>query len=132
MLKLLNLDTVVFRQCQQNYWIIHIPFISSLPCSNKCSEFNLISLFIFLSKHKTFYEQNFLIYTFSNKDLITLHRELNWNVCIVLHKKLHKMKSLLNFMVIMKYQTTMFNNSLFISLSQFVAIPWNVFQVSFY
>ena len=32
----------------------------------------------------------------------------------------------------MQYRTIMFNDSLFISLSQFVAIPWNFLSVSFY
>ena len=39
-------------------------------------EFNSISLFIFLSKHKAFCKQNFLEH-FSNKDLKNLHRQLN-------------------------------------------------------
>ena len=38
------------------------------------------------------------------------------------------MKSLHNFMVIMKYRTIMLDGSLFISLSQFVAIPKKLFK----
>ena len=41
------------------------------------------------------------------------------------------MKSLHNFMVIMKYQTPILNGSLFISLSQFATIPLKAFWVSF-
>ena len=40
-----------------------------------CSKFNLISFFIFISKYKALYEQNFIEH-FSNKDLKTLHRQL--------------------------------------------------------
>ena len=47
-LKLLNSHTIVFRQYQKKYCIIHIAFISSIASSNKYSEFNFILLFILL------------------------------------------------------------------------------------
>ena len=54
------------------YFLICIYF----KCSKlKHSKFNLISFFIFISKHKALHEQNFLEH-FSNKDLKTLHRQL--------------------------------------------------------
>ena len=58
MLKLLNLHTVEFRYYQEKYYILHIAFISNVA-------FN--SLFIFLSKHKALYKQNFLEYAFQIK-----------------------------------------------------------------
>ena len=47
-----------------------------LKSENKCSEFDLILFFILLSKRKALYKQNFLE-LFSNKDLKTLHQQLN-------------------------------------------------------
>ena len=61
----------------------------------KCSEFNLVSLFTFLSKHKALCKQNFLEH-FSNKDLKTLHRRRliinwnNWNIFIIHFEQLHE------------------------------------------
>ena len=57
-----NVKIIEFRQN-----IFHIPVCISVKCSNstKCSELNLISLFILLSKQKSLYKQNFLEY-FSN------------------------------------------------------------------
>ena len=65
MLKLLNSHTDVFRQYQKKYCILHFAFIASVASSNKCSEFNLISLFILLSKRKALY--NFLEFAFQIK-----------------------------------------------------------------
>ena len=67
-LKLLNSHTVVVKQHQKKYYILHIAFISSVASSHgsdKYSEFNFISLFTFLSKQKALYEQYFFEYTFS-------------------------------------------------------------------
>ena len=67
MLELLNMCTVVFRQHQKKYLIFQFVYcILSVGRYNKCSKFNLIVLFIFLSKHKTLYKENFLE-NFSNK-----------------------------------------------------------------
>ena len=50
MLKLLSSHIAVFKQYQKKYCILHIAFISSVASSNKCSEFNFISLFHFSLK----------------------------------------------------------------------------------
>ena len=59
---LLYLDSI-----RKKYCILHIVFISSVASSNKYSKVNLISFFIFLSKHKALYKQNLLEYTFHKK-----------------------------------------------------------------
>ena len=61
MLKLLNSHTVLFRQYLKKYCLLHIVFISIVASSNKCSEFDLISPFIFLSKHKALYKQKIML-----------------------------------------------------------------------
>ena len=66
-LKPLNLHTSAFKYYQKKCCILHIAFTSSVASSNKCSEFHFISLFIFLSKHKALYKQNFLENTFPVK-----------------------------------------------------------------
>ena len=53
------LDTNPVFQCledkslvyQKKYCILHVPFLSSVTSSSKCSDFNFILLFIFLLKH---------------------------------------------------------------------------------
>ena len=59
-LKLLISYTVELRQHQKKYYPLRIEFVSTVASSKKCSEFQFISLFIFLSKHKAFYKHNFL------------------------------------------------------------------------
>ena len=47
--------------------ILHSPYCIYFKCSKFkqiYSEFNFMLLFIFLSKHKALYKQNFLVYTF--------------------------------------------------------------------
>ena len=150
MLKLLNLGTVAFRQYQKN--IFRFPNCiycsSSLASLSKCSEFNLILLSLLLLKHKTLYKHNFLEY-FSKKDLKSLHRLLNdWlrllNIFIIHFEQLgessgslktintlESFKSLWSCYILwshyiiswLLWRTIMFNDGLFISLSQFVAMP---------
>ena len=132
MLKLLNLHTAVFRQYQKEYCILHIAFISVVASSNKCSEFDFISLFIFLSK------QNFLECTFqimiwklsigSFIEIIEMYILFTFNNCaraqlaqLALRNHLNLYEVIRNFMFIMN-STIRLNESLFISLSQFLAI----------
>ena len=78
MLVLVNLRIAVFKEYHTK--IFHSPIciycISSVARQNKCSKFNVNSVFVFLSKHKTLCKLNFLEH-FSNKDLKTLLRQLN-------------------------------------------------------
>ena len=63
----------------------------------KCGKFRMYQtnfdnsfLFIFLSKDKALYKQNFLECTFQKKDLKTLHREFyydSWKFCIIHFKE---------------------------------------------
>ena len=63
----------------EKHCILQISFILTVASWNKCSEFNFISLVIFLLKHKALYKQNFLewvfIYKFEYWD--------DWNVCVI-------------------------------------------------
>ena len=52
--------TQPFRAVTQIPFKLHIETVSSVSSSSKCSQFNFISLFIFLSKHKSLDKQNFL------------------------------------------------------------------------
>ena len=54
----MNSHTSVFRQYQKNigFSILHLS-TSSVASSNKCVKLKLISLFIFLSKHKALYKR---------------------------------------------------------------------------
>lgn len=72
MLKVLNLNTVGFRQYSKKYCNLHIAFILG---SSRCSELNWVSLLT-----------EFSWVHFLNKDLKTLYWQLywsNWNVCII-------------------------------------------------
>lgn len=72
MLKVLNLNTVGFRQYSKKYCNLHIAFILG---SGRCSELNWVSLLT-----------EFSWLHFLNKDLKTLYWQLywsNWNVCII-------------------------------------------------
>ena len=64
----------------EKHCILQISFILTVASWNKCSEFNFISLVIFLLKHKALYKWNFLecvfIYKFEYWD--------DWNVCIII------------------------------------------------
>ena len=107
-------------------------------------------LFHFSFKTQGSLQTEFFLKKLSNKDLKALHWQLyweKWHVCILGLEQLREssgslktintsksfewpiwtfMKSLHNFMVILKFWTIMFNESLFITLSQFVAIPYRV------
>ena len=114
-----------------------------MASSNKCLEFNFVSLFTFSFKiflsYEVLYKQNFLEYAFQIKilklsigsfiEIIETYVQL---VLITINFEFIQvfMKSLHNFMVIMKYGTIMLNDSLFMSSSQFVTIPWKA-QLSF-
>lgn len=72
MLKVLNLNTVGFRQYSKKYCNLHIAFILG---SSRCSQLNWVSLLT-----------EFSWVHFLNKDLKNLYWQLywsNWNVCII-------------------------------------------------
>ena len=129
MLKLLNLHTVVFRQYKKK--ILRFPYCTYFKWASKFKKMfriNFISLSIFISKHKAFYKQNFLEYTFQRKisklSIGSFIEIIEMYVLSVLNNRAraqlawkqltHRNQSIYNFMVIMKYRTI--NGSLFISL----------------
>ena len=73
--------------------ILHLPYCLYFKCGNfrmYQTNFDNSFLFIFLSKDKALYKQNFLECTFQKKDVKTLHREFyydSWKVCIIHFKE---------------------------------------------
>ena len=89
MLKLLNLHSIIFRQYQKKYCILHIAFISSVASSSKCSKFNFILVFIFLSYF-------FRVYAFITKILsLSMGRCNDINARCVLYfvARIHSMQN---------------------------------------